>query len=206
MTTTPQRRPSRAGSRAPGRSGAPRPSSGRTSTARTDRPSKDAAATTAVRSRSTATTRTVEVPATPATAADRAYDRRRRRTERMADARLENVGAPIRERLHKIPFVVVVIAVLALGGGSVLYLNTMTDEAGIRTNRSEAVSDDLRLEIESLQRDISALDATPEIARKARELGLVPAGESAIIDCSKGACRIVGTPQKPGAATGTAGH
>lgn len=162
-----------------------------------------------LRPRSTAPARTAEIPAVPTSAADRAYDRRRRRTERMTDARLENVGAPIRQRLAKVPFVVMVIAVLALGGGGVLYLNTMADEAGIRINRSTAASDDLRLEIESLQRDISGLDATPEIARKARELGLVPAGESAIIDCSKGACRIVGTPQKPGAsaaAAGTAGH
>lgn len=161
------------------------------------------------RSRVTSGVGTTDIPTAPTSAADRAYDRRRRRTERMVDARLQSVGAPIRERLHKVPFVVVVIAVLAMGGSGVLYLNTKADEAGIRINRAEAASDDLRLEIESLQRDISGLDATPEIARKAQALGLVPAGETAIIDCTTGACRIVGTPQKPGAAaaaTATAGH
>ncbi|MGI8418227.1 MAG: hypothetical protein ACR2P2_18900 [Nakamurella sp.] len=138
-------------------------------------------------------------PARPKTAVDRAYDKRRRRTQRIsaltADPRLVRVGLPIREAMAKIPFVIVIIGLLAVGGFGVLYLNTRTDEAGIRATESQQASDDLKLRIESLQRDIAAMDATSEIARKAQEMGLVQVGDPAIIVVpSKGAATVIGTP------------
>lgn len=133
------------------------------------------------------------------TAADRAYDRRRRRTQRMTDPRLTRVGSPIRDRVARIPFVIVVIILLAIGGVSVLYLNTRTDETGMLTNESHQRSDELRLEIESLERDVAALDATPEIAKKAKEMGLVQAGDPAIIKIDKdGNAEVIGEPHPAG--------
>jgi hypothetical protein len=137
-------------------------------------------------------------------AAERAYDKRRRRAERMADPRLTRVGHPIRETMARIPFVIVVLAVLAVGGVGVLYLNTRTDEAGMRTTESQDRSDDLRLRIEQLKRDIAGLDATPEIARRAEQMGLVPAGDPAIIRVPvKGPATVIGTPH-PATATAAA--
>ncbi len=137
-------------------------------------------------------------------AAERAYDKRRRRAERMADPRLTRVGHPIRETMARIPFVIVVLAVLAVGGVGVLYLNTRTDEAGMRTTESQDRSNDLRLGIEQLKRDIAGLDATPEIARRAQQLGLVPAGDPAIIRVPvKGPATVIGTPH-PATATAAA--
>jgi len=134
-------------------------------------------------------------------AAERAYDKRRRRAERMADPRLTRVGHPIRETMARIPFVIVVLAVLAVGGVGVLYLNTRTDEAGMRTTESQDRSNDLRLGIEQLKRDIAGLDATPEIARRAQQLGLVPAGDPAIIRVPvKGPATVIGTPHPATAA------
>jgi len=138
-------------------------------------------------------------------AAERAYDKRRRRIRRMADPRLTRVGHPIRETMARIPFVIVVLALLAIGGVGVLYLNTRTDEAGMRTTESQDRSDDLRLRIEQLKRDIAGLDATPEIARQAERMGLVPAGDPAIIRVpAKGPATVVGTPHPATAAAAAA--
>jgi len=154
-----------------------RPSKRRGPTADSDRPSKVAAARAM-------------------SAADRAYDKRRKRVQRMADPRLTRVGVPIRETMAKIPFVIVIIALLAVGGVGVLYLNTRTDEAGIRTNQAKDSADDLRLRVESLQRDIAGLDSITEIARKAKEMGLVQPGDPAIIVVpSKGPAKVIGTPR-----------
>jgi hypothetical protein len=128
-------------------------------------------------------------------AADRAYDRRRRRAERMADPRLTMVGVPIRETMAKIPFVIVVIALLATGGVGVLYLNTRTDEVGMRTTDSQERAVDLRLQVESLQRDIAGLDSISEIARKAQQMGLVQAVDPAVIVMTKGSATVIGTPR-----------
>lgn len=136
-------------------------------------------------------------------AADRAYDKRRKRIQRMADPRLTRVGVPIRETMAKIPFVIVIIALLAVGGVGVLYLNTRTDEAGIRTNQAKDSADDLRLRVESLQRDIAGLDSITEIARKAKEMGLVQPGDPAIIVVpNEGPAKVIGTP-RPAQPAGT---
>ena len=57
--------------------------------------------------------------------------------------------------LNRAPFVVVLIALLAGGIAGVLYLNTITDEAGMRTSSAKSKATDLRLTIESLQRDVA---------------------------------------------------
>lgn len=145
--------------------------------------------------RGSATTAARVAAAKQRTAADRAYDRRRRREQRMADPRLTMAGLPIRERMAKIPFVIVVIALLAVGGVGVLYLNTRTDEVGIRTTDSQQRSVELRLQVESLQREIAGLDSISEIARKAQEMGLVQAVDPAVIVLTKGSATVIGTPR-----------
>ena len=83
--------------------------------------------------------------------------------------------------LNRAPFVVVLIALLAGGIAGVLWLNTLTDEAGMRTSTAKSNATDLRLTIESLQQDVAMLDATPKIADEAAKLGMVPAGDSAML-------------------------
>ncbi|MBM9469244.1 hypothetical protein [Nakamurella leprariae] len=145
----------------------------------------------------------------------KAYDRRARRAALAGADPAAGTGV----RSGRLPgafsraaFVLVLIVALAGGVGGVLWLNTLTEEAGLRTSRSNATVADLQLEIEALQRRASELGATPRIAQQAAELGLVPAGDAAVLmlqgaDGSGGStgATVVGTPSVvPGPAPATA--
>lgn len=114
-------------------------------------------------------------------AAERARQRRRRRQQGAAPSRLQATGRPVSAALSRVPFVIALIAVLAGGVGGVLYLNTTIDESGMRTEQAKATAAELRLQIEALDRTIAELRATPHLAEQARALGLVPAGDAAMI-------------------------
>ena len=93
---------------------------------------------------------------------------RQKRREKMSATRMVTPGKPVASALNRAPFVVVLIAILGGGIAAVLWLNTMTDEAGMRTSTARSSSTDLRLTIEALQRDVANLDATPRIADDGR--------------------------------------
>ncbi len=147
----------------------------------------------------TAKTPRQAAPSGPSRSAQRALDRRRRRQARMTPARVSTAGRPVRSALLRVPFVVALIMVLGSGVGGVLYLNTKTDASGVRTEQAHQESAQLRLQIEALGRSIADLGATPRIAQEARNLGLVPAGDAAILMVDKsGKARVVGTPKPVG--------
>ncbi len=134
-------------------------------------------------------------PASTTASSRRAYERRQRRRQKISATRLVGPGKPVKSALNRAPFVVVLIALLASGIAGVLYLNTMTDEAGMRSSTARSKAIDLRLTIESLQRDVAMLDATPHIADEAAALGMVPAGDSAMLMVDgSGAGSVVGKP------------
>jgi hypothetical protein len=125
----------------------------------------------------------------------RAYERRQRRTSKIDASRLVGAGKPVSSSLNRAPFVVVLIALLAGGIAGGLYLTTVTDEAGMRTSTARSATTDLRLQIEALQRDVALLDATPRIADAAAKLGMVPAGDSAMLMINgSGAGSLIGEP------------
>ncbi|HEY5880426.1 MAG TPA: hypothetical protein VIU11_16065, partial [Nakamurella sp.] len=126
----------------------------------------------------------------------RAYERRIRRRQKMSEDRLVRPGRKIPTvAFNRAPFVIALIALLGLGVTAVLWLNTLTDEAGMRTSTAKSRTTDLRLTIEELRRDVAMLDATPRIADQAKALGMVQAGDSAmlIVDGS-GSGTVVGEP------------
>lgn len=125
----------------------------------------------------------------------RAYERRQRRTSKITATRLVGPGKPVNSALNRAPFVVVLIVLLAGGIAGVLYLSTVTDEAGMRTSNARSATTDLRLQIEALERDVAMLDATPRIADAATKLGMVPAGDSAMLMINgSGAGSLIGEP------------
>ncbi len=102
----------------------------------------------------------------------------------------------MRAALLRVPFVVALIAVLGGGVGSVLYLNTKMDESGMRTEQATMTSAQLRLQIEELGRTIADLGATPRLAQEAQAMGLVPAGDAAIMTIdADGNATLIGTPE-----------
>ncbi len=128
----------------------------------------------------------------------RAYERRIRRRQKMSADRLVRPGRPVSTTaLNRAPFVVALIALLALGVTAVLWLNTLTDEAGMRTSTAKSNTTDLRLTIEELRHDVAMLDATPRIADQAKALGMVQAGDSAMLVVDgTGAGTVVGEPSE----------
>jgi len=137
-------------------------------------------------------------PASPApstASSRRAYAKRQKRRDKMSATRMVTPGRPVASALNRAPFVVMLIAILGGGIATVLWLNTLTDEAGMRTSTARSSSTDLRLTIEALQRDVANLDATPRIADAAAALGMVPVGDAAmlVVDGS-GAGSVIGTP------------
>lgn len=129
------------------------------------------------------------------TAADRAYQRRARRQEQITGPRLTRSGRPIQAALTRVPFVLVVIAALAAGVIGVLWLQTLTDEAGLRASASRQSQAELNLQIESLKRDVAGLDAIPRIDQQARAMGMVPVGDPAILSVgADGQVTLLGTP------------
>ena len=135
--------------------------------------------------------------------------KRRGRQVRATTARVSAAGRPVRSAMLRVPFVVAIIAVLGGGVGGVLYLNTKIDESGIRTEQARETSADLTLQIESLNRSIAELGATPRLAQEARKLGLVPAGDAAILVIDEsGKSTVVGDPRpvRGGGAQTGGGH
>ena len=166
----------------------------RTGTTTKDRATKDGASTATA----TAALRSETSRWSSATTASsrRAYERRIRRRQKMSDDRLVRPGRPVSTTaLNRAPFVVALIALLGVGVTAVLWLNTLTDEAGMCTSTAKSKTTDLRLSIEELRRDVAMLDATPRIAEQAKALGMVQAGDSAmlIVDGS-GTGTVVGEP------------
>lgn len=136
-------------------------------------------------------------------AVQRARARRDRRLRRAAGDTVSTAGRPVASALARAPFVVALIAILAGGVGGVLYLNTKTDESGVRAEQAKAESAQLRLTIEDLSRAVADLNATPRLAAAAHALGLVPAGDAAILTIgANGATTLIGTPHTASAPAG----
>lgn len=132
-------------------------------------------------------------------AARRAYARRARRERTWSEYELTRVGRPVRAALRRVPFVLVLIAMLGGALAGVLVLDTSTEKMGIETSRAKVSSTALRLQIEQVKQDVAALDGTAQIARRADELGLVQAHNPAIIVIdAAGAATIIGEPKPAG--------
>ncbi|MEO7124770.1 MAG: hypothetical protein ABI382_10105 [Nakamurella sp.] len=128
-------------------------------------------------------------------AAERARARRDRRQLKSTPARVAGAGRPVRSALARVPFVIALIVVLAIGVGGVLYLNTKIDESGIRAEQARSTTAQLRLNIEELTRTAADLNATPRLAAEAQVLGLVPSGDAAIMSIdANGTMTLLGTP------------
>ena len=104
-------------------------------------------------------------------AVQRAYARRAHRRGRIAGATAEPTS--------RTPFVVLMMALL--GGGLVvtLWLSTAAAADSYHLEVARTQTRDLAERAEQLRREVSALEAAPELARRAAGLGLVSAGDPA---------------------------
>jgi len=128
-------------------------------------------------------------------AADKAYERRMRRLSVARSQRLRTTGSPIAAALTRVPFVGLILLLLAGGIVGVLYLNTISDAAGLRASQSRLTQLDLNTKIEADNRDIASLKDPSKLAEGAKALGLVPPGDAAILKIgADGQVTVIGTP------------
>ncbi|GAA0277265.1 septum formation initiator family protein [Streptomyces polychromogenes] len=76
----------------------------------------------------------------------------------------------------KMPFVLLVVALLAGGLISLLLLNSALNQGSFQLSRLKKETTALTDEQQALQRDVDAYSAPDALQRRARELGLVPGG------------------------------
>jgi cell division protein FtsI (penicillin-binding protein 3) len=167
------------------------------------------------RDAATETTRTRSVSGTAtrtrSAAAERAYARREERRDRGdQDARKRRVAAERdlqRARLPKTllqskvvtsrgPFVVGAMSLLASGLVATLWLATATVSGSYELQNADAELNSLQERKETLMREVSSLDSTPALERRAAQLGMVPAPEPAHLKVNPDrSVTVVGDPQ-----------
>ncbi len=96
----------------------------------------------------------------------------------------------------RLPFMVTVMSLLAIGLIATLWLAIAAVSGSYQLQTAEAEVNALQERKETLLRDVSALDATPALQRRASELGMVPAPEPAYLEVQQdGSVAVVGEPE-----------
>jgi len=122
-------------------------------------------------------------------AVQRAYARRAQRTGALHTARANTVAGLT-------PFVVLVMVLLSAALVATLWLSTAAAADSYRLQSSREATRDLTERSEQLGREVATLETAPELARRALELGMVPAGDPArLVVAPDGTIVLVGDPE-----------
>ena len=121
------------------------------------------------------------------------------------------VRRPLRERLivklasielnpralvARVPFVVLVIGSLGVGRGVTLWLSTDAAERSYQLSHARETNQALLQQKEALERQVLEAQAAPALAEAARNLGMIPTGDTAhLVQDLSGNWVVVGTPK-----------
>lgn len=136
-------------------------------------------------------------PAKQSGAAKRAYERRQQRAATVgggagAATVLPKKGSSFAAR---IPFVAAIIALLSCGLVVTLLLTTRAAEDSYDLSAARLHNQRLAEERAALQRDVEAANSAPDLAARARDLGMIPAKDPArLVVGPDGSVVVVGTP------------
>jgi hypothetical protein len=120
----------------------------------------------------------------------RAYARRAQRTA-------PRHGRPHTADAARTPFVMLVMALLAMALVATLWLSTAATADSYHLESARKAVRNLTERSEGLSRAVATLETAPELARRARELGMVPAGDPArLIVGPDGNVVLIGEPRK----------
>jgi hypothetical protein len=127
------------------------------------------------------------------TAAQRAYERRQQRAAVAPAGEVQDRRrGPVTAR---IPFVATIIGLLSVGLALTLVLTTRAAEDSYELSAAKAHNQDLMEQRSALERDVREGNSAPELARKATELGMIPAKDVArLVVNPDGSVDIVGKP------------
>jgi cell division protein FtsB len=121
-------------------------------------------------------------------AVERAYARRAQRTDRWLAPEPETPGSRTR-------IVVLIIVLLSAGLVATLWLSTAATAGSYRLQEAQTEARNLAERSEQLSRQVATLETAPQLAKRARELGMVPAGEPArLVVRPDGSVDVVGDP------------
>ncbi|GAB2705295.1 hypothetical protein [Nocardia thraciensis] len=125
-------------------------------------------------------------------AAQRAYARRRNRVE--GGGPLPPLpGRAASAMAGRIPFVAGIIALLACGLIFTLLLTTRAAEDSYQLGDARRINRQLGDERAALQREVEAADSAPDLANRARELGMIPAKDpSRLLIAPDGTVTVIG--------------
>ncbi|MBC7302694.1 MAG: hypothetical protein H5T78_17330 [Nocardia sp.] len=125
-------------------------------------------------------------------AAQRAYARKRTREQLLDGIELPE---PASTMAGRIPFVTAIIGLLGCGLALTLLLTTRAAEDSYQLGDARAVNRALDDERAALQREVAAADSAPELASRARELGMIPAKDPArLLIGPDGEITVIGNP------------
>ncbi|MGY0497770.1 hypothetical protein ACWZHB_04640 [Nocardia sp. FBN12] len=125
-------------------------------------------------------------------AAQRAYARKRTREQLLDGIELPEQASTMAGR---IPFVTAIIGLLGCGLALTLLLTTRAAEDSYQLGDARAVNRKLDDERAALQREVAAADSAPELAARARELGMIPAKDPArLVIGADGEVSVIGNP------------
>ncbi|WP_328392201.1 hypothetical protein [Nocardia sp. NBC_00416] len=127
-------------------------------------------------------------------AAQRAYARRRQRAAGPSDT--APAVAARSELAGRGPFVAAILAMFGCGLALTLVLTTRAAEDSYQLSDAREANRVLSDERAALQREVAAADSAPELAARARELGMIPAEDPArLVVAPDGTVTVVGEPK-----------
>lgn len=100
--------------------------------------------------------------------------------------------APVRARARRLPFVVVVVAVLSLGLVGLIVLSTALQDQAFKLAELNQQAAALKLKQAKLQHEVDYLDSPSSVASKAAGLAMVPNRNPVFLRLSDGS--VVGRP------------
>jgi hypothetical protein len=130
-------------------------------------------------------------------AAERAYARRAQRTERATGV---TAGTAVRAERRagsasRATFVVLVMVLLVGGVVATLWFSTQATADAYRLEQAKKATSELSARVAQLQQQVDEQDSAPALGTRARQLGMVPAGDPAhLVVGPDGSVALIGTP------------
>lgn len=128
-------------------------------------------------------------------AAQRAYDRKQTRASGRAGGR----QLPVRSETAvagRIPFVAAILVLFGCGLVLTLVLTTWAAQDSYQLSDAREANQALTDERAALRREVAAADSAPELAARARELGMIPTEDPArLVVAPDGAVTVIGEPE-----------
>ncbi|HEX3787326.1 MAG TPA: septum formation initiator [Pseudonocardiaceae bacterium] len=124
-------------------------------------------------------------------AAERAYARRAQRTRQPVGPKPERKPGSA----SRVTFVVLVMGLLIGGVVASLWFSTQATADAYALEQARAQTLALSQRVQRLQQQVANADSAPSLSNRARQLGMVPAGDPAhLVVGSNGAVTVIGSP------------